>query len=652
MLGGVDFGSLADPPADFTFQGEKKAPVVDEVLAFAEGGGASGQIDGRGYGADAREKFPRGVAQLARQFQRDVPAERKSGEKNRRAAEPPALANDVQNVRGLSRVIIRKRQIFGSAAAPQIDAMRRIAGSEHRMDHAARVAGVARSFEAVDEDELASRFAIGPLRMYADFDAGLGFVVHRLDGPTLLAFGPRPKISRNGGKMRILEEGLEGAQNNIVVLESRCARMYWTKLFIPTLRQEPAAAQSAAHRLLIRSGYMRGRDYLPLGERTARRVARIARQEMDAIGGQEVMIAGPMRAVAAELRSHRQLPQIWYRISSGRMRAEAFDLSGEAFGKIVKASENILARCGVAPNAAEPEAFSDPEGDLSPEEFHTPDQKSIADVSRFTGLPPAAQMKSLVMIADGEMILALVRGDHQLEEEKLGWFLDARDLRPARSDEIREAFGADAGSLGPVGAKVRVIADSALQGRRNMICGANRDDYHLRNVTPGEDFQAEFHEIRADSSIEIMRRRGGRSLLQVAGETAEIVNLFEGVCEIFLDRVLEAVAGRRRDADGLAWPPEIAPFGAVITPVNFGDGAQRRGAIELHDRAPFDVLLDDRDERPGVKFKDADLIGIPFRITLGKKLADGVVEIRDRVARTSQDVALGEALSFVSERLK
>jgi prolyl-tRNA synthetase len=261
------------------------------------------------------------------------------------------------------------------------------------------------------------------------------------------------------------------------------------------------------------------------------------------------------------------------------------------------------------------------------------------------------QMKSLVVVADGQTILALTRGDHQLDREKLKWFLDACEIRPASADEIRESFGADAGSLGPVGAKVRIVCDESLRGRRNMICGANRNDYHLRYVTPNEDFQEEFHDIR-DDHASIIRMRRGRPGLQVSNEAAELVPLNEGAGELFLDRLLESIVEQHHDEDGLALPASIAPFGAVITPVNISDEAQRTAAVRLHESAPFPVLVDDRDERPGVKFKDADLIGIPFRITLGKKLAQGVIEIRDRAARVSHDVPLSEALAFVAGRIK
>src|SRR5262249_44939304 len=146
----------------------------------------------------------------------------------------------------------------------------------------------------------------------------------------------------------------------------------------------------------------------------------------------------------------------------------------------------------------EREAFDDVPGDRDPEEFHTPGQRSIADISQFTGLVPTMQMKSLVVVADGDIVMGLVRGDQQIDREKGKWFLDVRELRPATGEEIREAFGADAGSLGPIGTKVRIVCDESLRGRRNLICGANRNDYHLRHVTPGEDFETDYHDLRDD----------------------------------------------------------------------------------------------------------------------------------------------------------
>jgi prolyl-tRNA synthetase len=471
--------------------------------------------------------------------------------------------------------------------------------------------------------------------------------------------------------------------------------MYWSRLFIPTLREAPADAEDAAHSLLIRAGYMRGRDFLFLGQRVAAKIATLVRRELTALGAQEFSSLEEWRAIAGELRSYKQLPQIWYAQRDGAMEVRSFDSSmnfADVFRRILAAcaldylasdsewivlsdsgdlvvrGNHYVASLSMARGIPQPPAVPDPEGHRSPEEFHTPGLKTIADLSAFTGLPETSQMKSLVMAADGAPVLALVRGDHQLDTGKLSRVTDARTLRPARQEEIRTWFGADAGSLGPVAVKnIRVIADQALRGRRNMICGANRTDYHLRNVTPGVDFQAEFHDVRlvmaGDLSIidrQPLRFERGMTIADstegapifVTDAKGQQTRIAARLHRIMMANMLEAAAVQHHDADGLALPSSIAPFAAVITPVNFSDDAQQRAAIELHHAAEFEVLLDDRDERPGVKFKDADLIGVPYRITIGKKLAQGVVEIRDRRARTSQYVSLTEALGFLGQEIK
>ncbi len=232
--------------------------------------------------------------------------------------------------------------------------------------------------------------------------------------------------------------------------------------------------------------------------------------------------------LAGELRSYQQLPQIWYRVGptvdaisldaspqgleqtcSGVLRCIhnifrrcgvesqiAESLSGVQFVIFSDAGEHLVARAGayladLASAVAEPKPPSvvdpggDPESDLSPEPFHTPNRKTIAELADFTGLPETSHIKSLVMAADGRLVMALVRGDHQLSRAKLARVLNTEEVRPANPEEIRERFAAAAGSLGPVGvAGLRILSDGALRGRRNMIAGANRDDYHLRDVTP------------------------------------------------------------------------------------------------------------------------------------------------------------------------
>jgi prolyl-tRNA synthetase len=341
-------------------------------------------------------------------------------------------------------------------------------------------------------------------------------------------------------------------------------------------------------------------------------------------------------------------------------------------------------KCGYAANRekatanASAPAAPDPEGDLTPEEFHTPGRKTIAEVSAFTGLPESSQMKSLVLVAHGKPLLVLLRGDHQLSETKFGAAVGDAAFRPAHPEEIREVFGADPGSLGPVGvARLRILADHALEGRRNMIAGANRDDYHLRHVTPGEDFQAESMDLRqvetgdacvsCGAPVEIRKTveighifklgyKYSESMgLHVTNAAGEEVTPIMGSYGIGIERILSAAIELYHDKDGMSLPPAIAPFTVVVTPVNMADAAQKKAAEEIYRAClglGLDALLDDRDERPGVKFKDADLIGVPFRITVGKKVAGGMVELVERRSKKTVEVPVSEAAAQVAERVK
>nr|MCU0229377.1 proline--tRNA ligase [Bryobacterales bacterium] len=357
------------------------------------------------------------------------------------------------------------------------------------------------------------------------------------------------------------------------------------------------------------------------------------------------------------------------------------------FMVISEAGEDYVAVCeatGYAANLekavtlAVPPVHGDPAGDLNPEEFHTPGRKTIAEVSEFTGLPATAQMKSLVMVADENPVLVLLRGDHSLSETKLESLLEAKDLRPAHAAEIREWFGADAGSLGPVGvAKMRVVADEALRGRRNMICGANKDDYHLRNVTIEEDFAAEFADLRQAVSgdrtldgkgvIEVRKAmeighifklgyKYSQSMgLRVSGDDGKELTPIMGSYGIGVERILAAAIETYHDKNGIVLPPSIAPFDVVVTPVNAEVPEQWEAAERIYRECRdwgLDVLLDDRKERAGVKFKDADLVGIPFRITVGKKIGEGVVELQERATGSSTDISAHEAFEEVLRRVK
>lgn len=370
--------------------------------------------------------------------------------------------------------------------------------------------------------------------------------------------------------------------------------MLWSELGIATVREDN-------HPLLVRAGYLRGREYLFLGQRALEKIAAILREESD-------------RGRALE------------RCGVDYIRAGGdFVVQSESGDEVLVRGTNYAALAAQAVGVAQPPFVSDPEGDLQPEEFHTPGVKTIAQIAEFTGLPATSQMKSLVLVREGQPLLVLLRGDHQLSPAKLP------GARQAETEEIRSWFGADPGSLGPLGVRgIKIIADAALRGRRNMIAGANRTDYHLRNVTPGEDFEAEFADLRQAAEGDSSITDGGplRFSKVMLVDTAE--------------RILSAAVEQNRDADGIVLPAAIAPFTVVVTPVHPERLAAAREIYQRLLTEGLDAVLDDRDARPGVKFKDADLIGFPYRINVGKKLAEGLVEVVERRSRKSTDVPVSE----------
>ena len=561
--------------------------------------------------------------------------------------------------------------------------------------------------------------------------------------------------------------------------------MRWSQLFIPTLRENPADAEIASHRLLLRAGYIRQLSagiysYLYLAQRSLAKIAQIVREEMDRIGAQEFYLPalhpadiwqqtgrweemGPamfrlkdrgdrdlclgmteeevMTDIARrELRSYKQLPQIWYQIQakfrdeprprSGLLRTRqftmkdsysfdldeaglevsyrkhheaycrAFDRCGLRY-KVVEAhsgpmggsqshefmvlsdaGEDQLAECGSCGYAANLEkavsrlpAISDAEGPAAPEPFATPGQKSIAEVSAFDGRPEAEHIKSLLFLSRDAPVIALLRGDHELSEIKLASLLEDPRMRPAHPEEVSQYTGAAPGSIGPVGLTgVRILADAALEGRRNLVAGANRDGYHLRGVTPGRDFRAEFHDLRVvragdpcascgeplrvSRAIEIghifkLGRKYSESMgARVLDASGREIVLVMGSYGIGIERILAAAIEQNHDADGMALPVSIAPFHVVITPINASDPALMGIAEELYRdilEEKLEAVLDDRDERPGVKFKDADLIGVPFRVTVGRKAPGGLVEVLLRSTRISTDVKIAEAPAFLRD---
>ena len=576
--------------------------------------------------------------------------------------------------------------------------------------------------------------------------------------------------------------------------------MRWSQNFIPTLREDPADAEVVSHKLLLRAGLIRQLgsgiySYLPMAQRVALKVMQILREEMNRIGGQEFYLpalhpaevwkeSGRWDAIGEdmfrlqdrknadmclgmtheevftsiarnELRSYKQLPQVWYQIQvkfrdeprpkSGLMRLRtfimkdaysfdvdragldhAFEQQREAYKRIFNrcgiqfsiveassgsmggsesnefvartdAGEDLIAscaNCGYAANLEKATSRLAPIKDLvgpdAPEEFPTPGVRTIEDLIKFPGGAEAQQqIKSLVYVAtvnnEPQPVLALVRGDHQVHETKLADSLAATAVRTAHPEEIRELLGAGAGSLGGVGARDRakqanfelfIIADLALKDRRNMTTGANRDDHHLRGVEVERDIKPDkWADLRGVDSgegcprceqgtLEVYKAMEighifklgtkysesmGASVLTVEGKPTPIVM---GSYGIGVERIITAAIEQHHDADGIIWPKSIAPFDVIVTITNTKDATLRETAEKLYkdlQRAGLDPLLDDRDERAGVKFKDADLIGVPYRITVGKKAADGLVELFERATKKSEDVKLSEIVPHVQK---
>jgi prolyl-tRNA synthetase len=604
----------------------------------------------------------------------------------------------------------------------------------------------------------------------------------------------------------------------------------WSELFIPTLREAPADAEVASHKLLVRAGYIRQLaagiySYLFLGQRSLNKVMGVVREEMDKIGqefflpalnprevweasgrwsvmgdnmfrlkdrkGADLCLAMTHEEIMTEiarkeLRSYKQLPQIWYQIQTkfrdeprpkaGLLRVRQFtmkdaysfdiDAAGldvsykkhhETYCRIfdrcglkylvveahsgamggsqshefmvkTNAGEDVVATCSQCEYAANLDkavsaldAVDDlaPEGDGKPLEVHTPGQKTIEEVARFLGVSPKNKIKTLALMGEEKLpgeakarlrpVIVLVRGDHSMNEAKLGSLLGGMEVRPMTAEEIEPLFHSPAGYLGPIGLTniarsigdkagggksgqgkfsegTLLFVDTALEGRKNLIAGANKEDYHVKNITPGRDFEATAYadlrnvevgdtcancagrnhgpdhgKIRLDQAVEIGHifklgykysdSMGARVLDKNGKEVTPIM----GSYGIGIERILTAAVEQSNDENGFWLPPQIAPFEIVVTPTNVSDGKLLEVAVELVEKleaAGFDVLLDDRDERPGVKFKDADLVGIPFRINVGKKVTEDRVEVVRRSTRESTDVMIAEAVSHFQSLLR
>ena len=566
--------------------------------------------------------------------------------------------------------------------------------------------------------------------------------------------------------------------------------MRWSQGFLPTLRDDPADAEAASHRLLVRGGFIRQLgagiySVLPLGRRVLLKIERIIRQEMVGIGGQEFHLPALLPAelwkesgrwdeigqemfrlrdrreaelclgmtheeifadlARNELRSYRELPQIWFQIQSkfrdeprpksGVLRTRQFTMKDSysfdstwegldrSFELHLEAYKRIFGRCGLETIAVEAwsgamggkesvefqsfseagedwavtcpgcayaanlekavsqvDAVEDPEDEAAPERFPTPGVHTIEELARFPGGAPAErQIKTLFYVVDGKPTLFLLRGDHDLSEVRAVDATGTANLRPGHPDEIQESLGASAGSLGAVGVDhLTVYADEALRGRRGMTTGANEDGFHLHHVDVARDLRSphwvDLREVRrgdrctkCGTELEVRRSielghifklglRYSESMgVRVLNAEGQEVPVVMGSYGIGLERLMAAVVEAHHDENGICWPVSVAPWEAVVVPVKVTDDRQRSVAERLYgelQEAGVEVLLDDRDERAGVKFKDADLIGIPLRVVVGPRaLAHGNVELFERAAASSSEVAIEQAASSVGEKI-
>ena len=380
----------------------------------------------------------------------------------------------------------------------------------------------------------------------------------------------------------------------------------------------------------------------------------------------------------------------------GGSQSHEFMVSTEAGEDLVVSCAN----CGYAANLEKATSKLEPVEDLppsangEPELVHTPGQKTIEDVARFLGVSPEHTIKTLAYVTtDGAVakggnpraLVVLMRGDHLLNDAKLSGAIGGKEYHPMQEEEIRELFHSPPGYLGPLNIEWAMdeadsttpllLVDEALRGRKNLIGGANQEEHHVKNLTPGETFRpsawADLRTVvegkscsRCGSSLKIGKAveighifklgyKYSESMgLRVLDEHGKEVTPIMGSYGIGLERILTACIEQNHDEDGFWLPTSIAPFDVVLSPLS-ASGELLDAAVAIGsdlEQAGFEVLLDDRDERPGVKFKDADLIGVPYRVTIAsKKLADGKVEMLTRGTKHKEDVVMGSVVDRVRD---
>lgn len=563
-----------------------------------------------------------------------------------------------------------------------------------------------------------------------------------------------------------------------------------TALFMPTVKEDPADAEAISHKLMIRGGFVRQFAsgiyiMLPLGWRVMNRICAILREEMEAIGAQELSMptlhpadvwqaTGRYDAIGAEMfrfqdrggrdmvlamtheevfawlasremRSYRDLPQIWYQIQlkfrdeprpkGGVLRVReflmkdsySFDIDEEGldknYAKHIEAYDRIFSRCGLeffrvesdsgfmggaqaheymatspagedrvamcascgysanvelARSVARPAQSAAATGADAPQEVSTPGQRTIDEVSAFLGVGPQDLIKALVYMAGETPVMVLVRGDHQLHEKKLERYLKA-EVRAAHPEEVKDATGAEVGFVGPVGVSLRVIADETFRpdgaaGVREYAAGANKADTHLRGVVVGRDFKCEFADLREAEEGDACAVCGAPLEIK---QVIEIGNIFKlgtkytaplgatvlaedgGEKQIIMGsygigpaRIAASAVEQSNDERGIVWPKAIAPFDVHLVQIQAKDEVQTQVCNELYESliaAGWEVLWDERDARPGSKFADADLIGCPVRVTVGKKAAEAIVEIQPRTAGEREEVPAPSCVKRVKE---
>ncbi|MER7674459.1 proline--tRNA ligase [Kitasatospora sp. NPDC096128] len=377
------------------------------------------------------------------------------------------------------------------------------------------------------------------------------------------------------------------------------------------------------------------------------------------------------------------LPAIPVQASSGSMGGSA----SVEFMSPSEAGEDLVVRCPGCDYAANTEkatsvlpAVADAPGPDAPERFDTPEARTIEELARRHDVPAERQVKTLVYVVDDQLTLVLLRGDHSLVEQKLIDTLAATAVRPATAEEIQAALGASPGSLGAVGipADLPVLADEALRGRTDMTTGANTDGVHLRGVSVERDIAVErWADLREVSAGEPCPQCGTPLAVVVTIEVGHIFKLGRKYTEklgvtvlgrdgkqavpimgsygIGVERALASIVETHHDDKGIVWPVAVAPFEVAVVVLGTKDQQVNEAAETLYRQLQgerVDVLLDDRDERPGVKFRDVELIGVPYRVTVGARgLAEGTVEVTTRATGETQSVAVSEVVEHLRKLL-